>query len=836
MAITPVQPNINNTNSHKYYLEKEGSVQTNNNVKPLPPKGHLVHDRLLVMPKFFFKDIAYDLKSIRDGLRGEANDHKTGRLNDVGLKLGGIGIATILASRTTNPVARIMEYAGLGGFLFAMNVYPKIAIQAPARAIHGFDTGIEYIDDQGRKKSMFQDQNYLPFDMYQGETSSENLDIIGDRLGIPRDINNRHAVIKEQMRKISIQNNTMWMLTAGFATPVIAAITCHGLEKLIAPALEKVRNIKHNNDISNILKKTSEMSLDVDKIETNKLSKNVEKLLETYKDKELPKTEYEKLVNLLTKDIDANASEGIKADLQNIFGRNVYSINENEAEQIIERIKTNIPKNNEVILKKVFVPTKDEISQIINNKQVGPEDLYEIKGKFKQLFNSKIAQQDPKMKEFLEAQANIFVDDISKQIQAKPSRLLNENNIKEITNFAKILGDFKINDKVLDKSKSFKFEHTSETVIARAYEKFEKTLLNVLDIKYNDLKQMRHSADYTKEIVDKKLEALVKDKAKYEKAISKLSKVMAEMDNNLHGTNEQGSYIKDLITAIENNYNNTAKRLDEAGQGKFKNTIDKLVKEDVKTLSNSLDTRENTFKFLDGLKAVDSSKVEIEYVKENAKGVGSSKNQAISRIFERYQGANNSFNRILHLADIYNKGIPEGEYNKQVYELGKNAVMGATTTEQTLKLNLVNNHEMYKDVMKNTWKEELSEATKNGFDTNKQSNINERFVNYLKRFQNIFANDSVDFTKPNHKINENVLSEYTKSSKTRMSKFNLMGQSPVELIQQAAEKRYANQKWMRIVSVIGGAVLGTALIAQFTFGKLSNPHNLKKQVSDVDNK
>ena len=45
---------------------------------------------------------------------------------------------------------------------------------------------------------------------------------------------------------------------------------------------------------------------------------------------------------------------------------------------------------------------------------------------------------------------------------------------------------------------------------------------------------------------------------------------------------------------------------------------------------------------------------------------------------------------------------------------------------------------------------------------------------YLKRFQDIFANDSVDFTKPNHKLNESVLGNYTKSSKTRMSKFNLI--------------------------------------------------------------
>ena len=836
MAITPVQPNINNVDKHKYYLEAEGNIKTPDNVKPLPPEGHLVHDRLLMMPKFFFKDIAYDIKSVCDGFKGEANDHKTGRLNDVGLKLGGIGIATMLAAKTTNPVARIMEYAGLGAFLFAMNAYPKIAIQAPARAVHGFDTGIEYIDDQGRKKSMFQDQNYIPFDMYRGEHPSEDLDVIGDRLGIPRDINNRHAVVKEQMRKIAIQNNTMWMLTAGFATPVIAAITCYGLERLIAPALEKARNIKHNSDISHILKKTSEMSLDVEQISDNKLSKEVQSLVNKYNGQELPKNEYNKLVEILTKNLDANTSEGIKADLEHIFEKNVYSITENEAEQIIEYIKSNIPRRNKAILERVFIPTKEELSRIFDKQQVGQEELYKIKNNIRSLFMSKIEKEDPRIKEYLEAQAHTFIDDISKRIQAKPSRSVDESKIKALTEFAKIIGDFKKNDKIIDKSKSFKFEHTSETVIARSYAKFEKTLLNVLGIKYNDLKQMRHSADYTKEIVNKKLEELVKDEAKYEKAISKLSKVMFEMDNKLHGTREGKSYVQDLITAIENNYNNTARRLEKAGEGKFKNTIEKLVKEDVSKLANSLNSREDAFNFLDGFKPTATHTDKLEIVKDNARGVGSSKEHVISRIFERYQGAKNSFNRILHLADIYKQGAPEGEYNKKVYEIGKNAVMSATTTEQTLKLNLVNNPELYQDVMNRTWKSEITDSTQKGFNANKNSNIGERFLRYLQRFKDIFGNDKVDFTKPHHKLDESALDKYVKSSKTRMAKFNLMGQSPVDLLQQAAEKRYSNQKWMRIVSVVGGAVLGTALVSQFAFGKLKNSHNLKKQVSDDDNK
>ena len=100
MAITPVQPNIDNTKLP--YREAKGTIKTDKDIKPLPPQGHLVHDTLLSVPQYFLKDIAYDIKAVKDGFQGKANDHQLGRLNDVGLKVGGIGIATYLANQYPN--------------------------------------------------------------------------------------------------------------------------------------------------------------------------------------------------------------------------------------------------------------------------------------------------------------------------------------------------------------------------------------------------------------------------------------------------------------------------------------------------------------------------------------------------------------------------------------------------------------------------------------------------------------------------------------------------------------------------------------------------------------
>ena len=851
MAINSITPNKidNNTKKHKPYREATGTIKTDNNVKPLPAQGHLVHDSIVTVPKYFLKDAAYDIKAIKDGFQGNANDHQLGRLNDVGLKLGGIGIATTLAARTKNPMLRIMEYAGLGAFLASMSLYPKVAINAPSRIVQGFDIGKEYIDDQGRKKTVLQDPNYVPFDMYQGEYPGEDLDIIGDRMGLPRGIKNRNDLIKEQMRKIAIQNNTLWMMTAGVATPVITALMCCGLEKMISPALESARNVKYNSQIKNALAKTTNMSDDVNSISANSLSKEVKKIVENYKGKELPEAEFNNLVRMFTIEMDANASEGVKEDLTKLFRNgNSYSLQDNTSDKIISSIKKNIPSRNQAVLEKIFVPTNEEASAILDKygKNITSEQLMNIKGEFRQLFESKMAAEKGVSQEALKAYQNEVLEKISNKLQKHPSQVVDESKIKNVVDFAKVLGEFKENQKVLDKCKSFKIEYAPETVLAKSYGKFESTLLDVLDIKFKDLKQMRQSEKYTQEILDKKLQELAKDDVKYQKAVEKLTEVMSDMEIKLNGKGETDSHLKDLITGIENNYNNTAKRLNSIGE--FKNTIDKLVKEDVSTLSNSVENRQELFDLLDGVKQSKYAGVnywglkdaeQLQYAKDNAKGVGSSKNLEISRIIERYQGAKNSFNRVLHMLDTYKRPEAEGEYAKSVLAKGKEAILNATSSDHTMKLNTINNPEYYKDVMRTTWNpNNIQESTKEAMKISNNletGDVAGRFAKYLKRFQDVIANNNIDFTKPYHILDGGAPMQYTKSELTRMSKFNLIAQNSVDLVKNAAERRYGNQKWLRVASAIGGTVVGATILAEFGFGKIRNPHNIEKQVSDDAN-
>ena len=69
-----------------------------------------------------------------------------------------------------------------------------------------------------------------------------------------------------------------------------------------------------------------------------------------------------------------------------------------------------------------------------------------------------------------------------------------------------------------------------------------------------------------------------------------------------------------------------------------------------------------------------------------------------------------------------------------------------------------------------------------------------------------------------------------------MSMFNLVAQSPVDMAKGAASRRYGYMKWLRIVGGLTSAVFGVTILAQFGFGRISNPHTLKKQVKNETDK
>lgn len=873
MSINPIQLNKENYNSpnfkqeKKSYLEAEGAVRTKKKIKPLPPKGHLVNDDIKTSTKYFFKDIEYDVKAVKDGIKGEANDHQLGRLNDVGLKLGGIGIAAYLASRTSNPKTRLMEYIGLATFLTAMTIYPKLAINAPSRMIHGFDSGKEYIDDQGRKKSVFQDSNYIPYDMYTGDNSNEDLDVIGDKMGIPRDIHNRHDLIKSQMRKVATQNNTLWMLTAGFATPLMTALICNGLENyVIGPSMEKVRN----NNASKMIKKALEQSQNMENVDSA-LNKEVKNIISKYVDKTISKEEVDNIINLLTDKVDSNLALGIRKDVENILINNIdknYKINEHSIDLIMNKGKNSLKGRNLNQIEQAILPTKEEILTALKNIKVDGDiksgiqlneaEFTSFKKQLESIISEKISKINGIPTQFLNSNKVNYLN----SIQLEQASVLTKEMSEKIVNFAKVIGDFKDVHHNIDKCKSFKFEHAPDTILARYYEKFQKTLIKELDISSKDLQKIAEDKDFARKIFDEKVTNLCKDSKKYTEVFEKLGSIMAEMDSALHkGSASEKSNIVDLISSIDNLYNNTAKRL--AKEGEFSETIKRLVNEDVSTLSSTL--KNNSIEallegFVQNPYASEIANID-EYVLHNARGKGSSKNLEISRIISRYQGEQNSFYRTMHTLDFYKRTmnpeelfkythLKDAEFIKQLTEIGKTTLTEGSTSDYILKFNMANSmnyrdlgYLMYPDEAGEYWstiqKGFVTEEAKSGLSKGKKlknSTLLERFQNYITRTRNIVMNDKTDFTKPNHILNPYINKQYNQTARNNEAIFNLVGQSPIDMVQKGASAKYTANKWLKTVGIMTASVFGLTMLAQFAFGKIKQNHISQKKVSHDDNK
>lgn len=210
-------------------------LTTQNKIKPLDGRGKMLPSRIIGSPIAYVKDLKNDIVSIKKGATGKANDHELGKMNDLAMKAGSLGLAAYLFAKNPLKLKKTMEFVGFGSFFASMALWPKLAIQAPLKAKFGVDIHQKYEDSYGRKKTFFQDPQYIPWDL----VSKEELNKMGDKLNVPKDIKNRDEVIKQKAQKIAVQGNTLWMMTAGFATPLMSALGCNLAERAILPLQEK---------------------------------------------------------------------------------------------------------------------------------------------------------------------------------------------------------------------------------------------------------------------------------------------------------------------------------------------------------------------------------------------------------------------------------------------------------------------------------------------------------------------------------------------------------------------------------------------------------------------
>ena len=216
-----------------------------NEVKPNEAKAQMVNEGMMGNPITATKDMFKDAKNFVTAVKtGEMGDNNLGRMNDLGLKIGALLTAGFLALHSKTKTEAIMKFVGGGAFVASMSLWPKLFINLPARLVHGFRIDNKYISAQGDKKDFFLDNQFLVWDAYPEEQLRKD----AQNAGIDYDSPNGKEKIQRKMQKTALQNRTLWMATAGFATPLMTTMICSGIEPHIKEAVikhgaKKVENI-----------------------------------------------------------------------------------------------------------------------------------------------------------------------------------------------------------------------------------------------------------------------------------------------------------------------------------------------------------------------------------------------------------------------------------------------------------------------------------------------------------------------------------------------------------------------------------------------------------------
>lgn len=173
--------------------------------------------------------------------KGKGSDHTLGMMNDTTIRLGSLGIATLASSKALSPMSGLGEFIGFCCWFAAMGISPKI-INKMVQAKYGLDLDKEYIDSYGRRKKLFEDPGFICWDLIP----NQELDRIGDKMGVPKNIVNRREAIQEKITQVVVQAKTWTMVSAGVATPVIASLVADTLKKPVNNIFKSLHASKMN--------------------------------------------------------------------------------------------------------------------------------------------------------------------------------------------------------------------------------------------------------------------------------------------------------------------------------------------------------------------------------------------------------------------------------------------------------------------------------------------------------------------------------------------------------------------------------------------------------------
>ena len=825
----------------KPHFDIEHELNNRTFIKPLEGKGHLINGNIFNMPALMVKDTIYDAKAFKHAVNGKANDHELGKLNDVGLKIGGLAIAGYLFTRKQTPMTKGMELIGLGSFLASMAIWPKLAIQLPAYLIHGINVQKQYEDSFGRKKPFYQDPQFIPWDLY----SDKEIQKIGNRLGVPKNIPNRREAIQEKMKKIAIQNNTLWMLTAGFATPVMSALICNRTEPYLAKWLNDRKNKKADKILNN-LDKYSE------KYKTHTISNKLEEIISLYGNKPVDNNLIEKITDAFSLRLDPVTSESLKEDLKNLMTSDkVYTIDDNTAKDISKNLKK-LFKNQKIddALINAVVPNEDAMIKLFKdnnffNTAKETKEFQAIKNKITKTIQARLKKYNKSVPEESQYDWRFIQQMISntksadhpvdKALYKVPGVKFDTTIQAKLRHVAQITDDFSAKTSALDEYAAIKVGSAPETVIANYWNDISKDILKIFGINYKEIKQVRADRNLVGGLVRNKIEQIVSDDELYKKVMKSLVAKIAQINNQIKPSDISASILKK-----EENLNDKQKVA-------ARSAYDTIVDKEFNAYANALaEVGEKDFENL--------SRAIAGFNPDDT--VGTAKN--IQKVFvsDRLLGVKSSFYRLINTMDFYRRIAKQAnnmnsinmyprEIKEEIIELCKIITLEGHSSDNATKFymqrnphpstdtsplvvengKVINNYYgraagtadipgdkyFYQRAMQLMFEEKLNPETA---DILKGSLIEDEVMNYRELVLDKIGGENY-MLKPRHRIRP-------ESDAGSDLKFLLTGIAPDEFFFKSGKQFYNSNKWFKIFGTFGAALLGVTVLAQFFFGKTKN--------------
>lgn len=831
-------------------------LQTKTFIKPNKSSGYLVKSNIFDAPAIMAKDFVYDLKSVKNGFNGDADDHQLGKINDVGLKIGGLAIAAYLYTKKQSPMTKSMEFIGLGSFLASMSLWPKLAIQLPAYLIHGFNVQQQYVDSFGRKKSFFQDPQFLAWDAY----SDKELEKIGDWMGIPKDLPNRNEFTKRKMQKIAVQNNTLWMWTAGFATPIMSALICNQLEKPVTKLLGRINNKKNNQDIKDLDALAKEMH-------DNKIKNKVSSILSINQNKVITEDLIEELAKAISNGFDPQVKESVSLDLKKLLQTDLYVINENTLNAITantektlldagfekETIGQIIPSYNEML--KNFDNELGFFKIACDNEKLEKaftaytKKLYEKIDKY-----NEVAIKNPESN--LKILSKNQIDDIKQMLigseitenpvmlglKKEPYAVLNHNNQKLINLIADAFNSLKLNTAAAEKFVQNQLGCLPETTMANYWNDTIDTFVHGLGLKTKDIDLIKNDRLLATSFLRSSFDDIASDKKNYNKFMTKLIDQIA--------IQEKLMKPGDTREIMYSNAGNT--KLDNFIEKSFKDFNGKITK----LPGYKPSFMENTLNYIIGIGG---------QTFETRNPQGSLKQTYKDLAYNRIAEVKSSFFRIINTLDLYRRlAIGDPKYypalhnklpralKEEVVEISKMTGIAGHTADYLTKF--------YKQIDPNFDIEDLSdipirngrliykyagrpaptgkvdtpqdprlfiESMKLSFENNVHPETeaafgrNKKLLEEFKKYRNIVLNDV-----GNREYFENIHRMVTEDKTSTASDnkiFIEVGAATDEVLYNFCKRTSNTNKWLKMFSTAGAALLGVTIFAQFFFGRMQIP-------------